>query len=101
MIIAILKNIFMAALERNLDRIMLYRDAGKWLPVTSREFGRGVARTAHRLQAWGVRAGDRIAILSESRPEWPMADMASLLLGAVTVPLDRKSTRLNSSHANI
>ena len=87
MSIATLNDIFFAALERNLDRIMLYRDAGKWRPVTSREFGRGVARTAHALHAWGVRAGDRIAILSENRPEWPMADMASLLLGAVTVPL--------------
>jgi long-chain acyl-CoA synthetase len=87
MSIATLNDIFFAAVERNLDRMMLYCDAGKWLPVTSREFGRGVARTAHRLQAWGVRAGDRIAILSENRPEWPMADMASLLLGAVTVPL--------------
>ena len=87
MSIATLNDIFFAAVERNLDRIMLYRDAGKWLPVTSREFGRGVARTARALHAWGVRAGDRIAILSENRPEWPMADMASLLLGAVTVPL--------------
>ena len=87
MSIATLNDIFFAAVERNLDRMMLYRDAGKWLPVTSREFGRSVARTAHRLHAWGVRAGDRVALLSENRPEWPMADMASLLLGAVTVPL--------------
>ena len=87
MSIATLNDIFFAAVERDLDRMMLYRDAGKWLPVTSREFGRSVARTAHTLHAWGVRAGDRVAILSENRPEWPIADMASLLLGAVTVPL--------------
>jgi long-chain acyl-CoA synthetase len=87
MSIATLNDIFFAAVERNLDRIMLYRDAGNWLPVTSREFGRGVARTARAMHSWGIRAGDRIAILSENRPEWPMADMASLLLAAVTVPL--------------
>jgi long-chain acyl-CoA synthetase len=87
MSIATLNDIFFAAVERDLDRIMLYHDAGKWLPITSREFGRSVARTARALYAWGVRPGDRIAILSENRPEWPMADMASLLLGAVTVPL--------------
>jgi long-chain acyl-CoA synthetase len=87
MSIATLNDIFFAAVERNLDRMMMYREAGKWLPVTSREFGQGVARTARALHAWGVRAGDRMAILSENRPEWPMADMASLLLGAVTVPL--------------
>ncbi|MGA7767566.1 MAG: long-chain fatty acid--CoA ligase [Candidatus Sulfotelmatobacter sp.] len=87
MSLATLNDIFFAAVERNLDRMMLYREAGKWLPVTSREFGRSVVRTAHTLHAWGVRPGDRIALLSENRPEWPMTDMASLLLGAVTVPL--------------
>jgi long-chain acyl-CoA synthetase len=87
MSIATLNDIFFAAVERNLDRIMLYREVGEWLPVSSRDFGRGVARTARALHGWGVRPGDRIAILSENRPEWPMADIASLLLGAVTVPL--------------
>jgi long-chain acyl-CoA synthetase len=87
MSIATLNDIFFAAVERNLDRIMLYKEDGKWLPITSREFGQGVARTARALQDWGVQSGDRIAILSENRPEWPMADMATLLLGAVTVPL--------------
>ena len=87
MSIATLNDIFFAAVERNLDCIMLYRDAGKWLPITSRDFGTGVARTARALHAWGVREGDRVAILSENRPEWPTADIASLLLGAVTVPL--------------
>jgi long-chain acyl-CoA synthetase len=107
MSIATLNDIFFAAVERNLDRMMLYREAGKWLPVTSRGFGRGVARTARALQAWGVRPGDRIALLSENRPQWPMADMASLLLGAVTVPLyttltaDQTAFVLNDSGCRI
>src|SRR6266568_5813226 len=87
MSIATLNDIFFAAVERNLDRMMLYREAGKWLPITSREFGRSVARISRTLQAWHIRPGDRIAILSENRPEWPMADVACLLLGAVTVPI--------------
>ncbi len=87
MSIATLNDIFFAAVERNLDRIMLYRHAGKWLPISSREFGVSVARTARALHSMGIRPGDRIALLSENRPEWPIADMASLLLGAVTVPL--------------
>jgi long-chain acyl-CoA synthetase len=85
--IATLNDIFFAAVGRTLDRMMLYREAGKWAPISSQEFARRVARTAHALDHWGVRRGDRVAILSENRPEWPMADMASLLLGAVTVPL--------------
>jgi long-chain acyl-CoA synthetase len=85
--IATLNDIFFAAVGRDLDRMLLHREAGKWLPISSREFGQSVARVAHALHAWGIRQGDRIAILSENRPEWPIADMASLLLGAVTVPL--------------
>jgi long-chain acyl-CoA synthetase len=87
MSIATLNDIFFTAVERQLDRLMLYREDEKWLPISSREFGQSVARTAHALQSWGIRKGDRVAILSENRPEWPMADMAALLLGAVTVPL--------------
>jgi long-chain acyl-CoA synthetase len=37
--------------------------------------------------AFGVTAGDRVAILSESRPEWQLTDLALLVAGAVTVPV--------------
>jgi long-chain acyl-CoA synthetase len=87
MSIATLNDIFFAAVERNLDKVMLYREAGKWLPISSREVAQKVARTASALHSWGIQPGDRIAILSENRPEWPIADLSSLLLGAVTVPL--------------
>lgn len=87
MSIATLNDIFFAAVERNLEKGMLYREDGKWLPISSREFGENVARTARWLYSWGIRSGDRVAILSENRPEWPVADLSSLLLGAVTVPL--------------
>jgi long-chain acyl-CoA synthetase len=87
MTIATLNDIFFAAVERNLDKVMLYREAGKWLPISSREVGQRVARTASALHSWGIQPGDRVAILSENRPEWPIADLSSLLLGAVTVPL--------------
>lgn len=39
------------------------------------------------LHARGVAPGDRVALLSENRPEWALADYAALCLGAVTVPL--------------
>jgi len=87
MSLSTLNDIFFTAVERKSDRVMLHREAGKWLPISSREFGRRVARSARTLHSWGIRPGDRVAILSENRPEWPVADIASLLLGAVTVPL--------------
>ncbi len=87
MSLATLNDIFFAAGEHNLDRVMLYRDAGKWLPISSSDLLRNVAGTARMLQEFGIHKGDRVAILSENRPEWPTADFAILLLGAVTVPV--------------
>lgn len=87
MSIATLNDIFFVTLERNLDRVMLYRENGKWQPISAQKFGQNVIRTAHALHALGIRAGDRVGLLSENRPEWSTADMAILLLKAVTVPL--------------
>ena len=39
------------------------------------------------LGALGVEPGDRVAILSDSRPEWVIADLAALAAGAVTAPI--------------
>src|SRR5271165_2680069 len=87
MTLATLNDIFFAATERNLDRVMLSRASGKWLPISSSDLRRNVAGTVHALKELGIRKGDRVAILSENRPEWSTADFALLLLGAVTVPV--------------
>jgi len=89
MSIATLNDIFFAAVNRDISRLLLHRPEGRqdWVSISAQEFHRRVAATAQTLSSWGIRKGDRVAILSENRPEWPIADMASLLLGAVTVPL--------------
>jgi long-chain acyl-CoA synthetase len=87
MSLATLNDIFFATIERNLDCVMLHRDNGKWLPISSSGFCRKVAGVAHALRQWDVRKGDRVAILGENRPEWSIADFGILLLGAVTVPI--------------
>ncbi len=55
--------------------------------LSSREFFEQVRDLSLGLGALGVEAGDRVAILSESRPEWLIADYAALTRGAVTVPI--------------
>jgi long-chain acyl-CoA synthetase len=87
MSLATLNDVFFAATERNLDSVMLYHDGGKWLPISSLELRGRVAATLQALRDLGVQKGDRVAILSENRPEWSIADFAILLLGAVTVPV--------------
>jgi long-chain acyl-CoA synthetase len=60
---------------------MLVREASQWVPISSQEFYRNAAGTARALSKWGLAKGDRLAILSENRPEWAVADFASLMLG--------------------
>jgi long-chain acyl-CoA synthetase len=61
--------------------------AGEWKPITSSELYGRVRALAEVFAGWGVTRGDRIAILSENRWEWPVTDFATLALGAVDVPL--------------
>ena len=55
--------------------------------LSTREWFDRVRDLALGLEALGVVAGDRIGIMSESRPEWLTADLAVQLLGGVTVPV--------------
>ncbi|MGC2414038.1 MAG: long-chain fatty acid--CoA ligase [Stellaceae bacterium] len=45
-----------------------------------------VMRLARGLAALGVETGDRVALVSENRPEWVVADLAIMAAGAITVP---------------
>ena len=84
---ATLADVFLNAVESNSDRLMLYEEAGEWKSISSRELYRRVSGVARWLLACGVKQGDRVAILSENRPEWAIADFAALIIGAVTVPI--------------
>ncbi len=82
-----LNDVFFAVVERQHSSAMLQRVGEEWVPISSDRLRRRIAAVAGGLQRWGIGRGDRVAILSENRPEWTMADFASLLLGAVTVPI--------------
>lgn len=82
-----LTDVFFAVVDRKHPRVMLQRRGETWVPISSEDFYHRVVRVAGALQKWGIVRGDRIAILSENRPDWLIADFASLLLGAVTVPI--------------
>jgi long-chain acyl-CoA synthetase len=58
-----------------------------WTDVPWEELLAQVRAFAGFLHRRGVRPGDRVALLSENRPEWAVADLATQLLGAVNVPL--------------
>jgi long-chain acyl-CoA synthetase len=65
----------------------LVRRAGEWVPVSIEAYASHAEAVAAWLRAKGVAPGDRVGILSESRYEWAVADMAILSIGAISVPL--------------
>ena len=71
---------------------------GAWKNVSSAEARDTLERVAAGLAARGVRPGDRVAILSENRLEWALADLAILTLGAATVPIYATLTPQQTRH---
>ena len=58
--------------------------------VTYRELGMYSDRAGRTLQRFGVKAGDRLLLMSENRPEWAMAYFGILKAGATAAPLDHQ-----------
>ena len=58
-----------------------------WKHISGEEVIEKIKRLALGLADLGVKAGDRIAIISENRPEWSLTDLAILSLRAVNVPI--------------
>ena len=82
-----LNDIFFAIAGRDQPQVMLQKTARGWEPISSQEFTAKVGGVAKALRSFGISRGDRVAILSENRHEWVVADFACLLLGAVVVPI--------------
>lgn len=63
------------------------RKSKTWVDISWEEYERRVQALAGYLYQQGVRKGDRVAILSENRPEWAIADQATQLIGGVNVSI--------------
>ena len=60
---------------------------GTYQDISYTEFGASVNAFSKGLNGLGVLKGDRVAILSENRPEWAISDFGILKVGAVNVPM--------------
>ena len=78
---------------------MMHREAIEWVSISAEELYRNVVGVARALENWGIGKGDRVAILSENRPEWTITDFACLAIGAVVVPI--YSTLTDRQTANL
>ena len=65
---------------------------GAWTDVTCAQAASQIRSAALGLIAEGVKPGDRVALLSATRYEWPILDFAILSVGALTVPIYETSS---------
>ena len=71
---------------------------GKFVPLSWSQTREQVESIATGLINLGILKGDRVVILSENRPEWQIADLAIMSIGAITVPVYTTSTTSDYSH---
>jgi long-chain acyl-CoA synthetase len=69
-----------------------YWSEGSWHPLVWRELAEQVRSLAAGLIGLGVEAGDRVALMSSTRAEWTICDLAILAAGGVTVPIYETSS---------
>ncbi len=69
------------------DDLMLYKKEGRYVPISTEEFKDRVKYFTLGLRDLGLKTGDKVVILSETRPEWVMADIGNLCSGGITVPI--------------
>ena len=78
---------FDAVSKYNRPDALQVKVAGTYRPISHAEVADRVRRAARGLSSLGIRRGDRVAILSENRPEWAIADFACLTVGLTDVPI--------------
>jgi len=71
---------------------------GEWRATSWSEAARQVAALAESLKRIGLEPGDRVALVSENRPEWLMSDLAIMAAGCVTVPTYTTNTTRDHAH---
>ena len=67
--------------------LLISKVGGEWKGISSADFSYSVRALSLGLNALGIQPGDRVAILSENRPEWAISDYAVLCAGAWSVPI--------------
>jgi long-chain acyl-CoA synthetase len=76
-----------AALKHGKKDALNHKVGSDWINISAETFVERVRNVALGLAELGIKPGDRIALLSENRPEWSIADLAILSLGAINVPI--------------
>jgi long-chain acyl-CoA synthetase len=82
-----INDVFERMSQRGDATVAMWKSGSEWKPISSKQMYGRVRAVAELLQSWGIKRGDRVALVSENRWEWPVVDFAILAVGAVDVPL--------------
>ncbi|WP_379922837.1 AMP-dependent synthetase/ligase [Erythrobacter sp. R86502] len=74
------------------------KTGGQWVTQSWRSAAEHVCLLAEALRRMGLDDGDRVALVSENRPEWCIADLAIMAAGCITVPTYTTNTRRDHAH---
>jgi long-chain acyl-CoA synthetase len=94
-----LVSLFLTRAAEKGDKPFLWaKREGEWRPTSWAEAARQVAALAASLKRIGLEPGDRVALVSENRPEWLISDLAIMAAGCVTVPTYTTNTTRDHAH---
>jgi long-chain acyl-CoA synthetase len=84
MAVTTLAELFLHAAGHRKPDALLHKVGGTFHPITTVELVDRVRRLARGLEKRGVDRGDRVALMAENGPHWPIVDFATLCRGAAT-----------------
>ena len=83
-----INGLFHATVEKHGDRVALRHKVEKvYQDITYKQLAANVENIASGLAHLGIQKGDRVALLSENRPEWATTDLAVQALGGIIIPI--------------
>src|SRR3954451_1979842 len=86
------------AVERFDGAALKYKEGGDWKELSYKDLGVAIGGVAGGLSDIGIEPGQRVAIFSDTRPEWTLADLGAILAGAVVVPIYQTSSADEARH---
>jgi len=75
-----------------------YKDGDDWNEVSYEELGKAAREIAGGLIELGIEPGQRVAIFSDTRPEWTLADLGGILASATVVPIYQTASVEEAKH---
>jgi long-chain acyl-CoA synthetase len=94
-----LVSLFLTRAAEKGDKPFLWaKREGEWRSISWNEAARQVAALAASLRRIGLERGDRVALVSDNRPEWLIADLGIMAAGCITVPTYTTNTTRDHAH---